>query len=46
MSKAKYRIKQVCIEGFRGFTVPQTVDLAGENPFIFGLNGPRQIEHR
>jgi DNA repair exonuclease SbcCD ATPase subunit len=39
ISKAKYRIKQVCIEGFRGFTVPQTVDLAGENLFIFGLNG-------
>ncbi len=39
MNKAKYRIKKVHIEGFRGFTVPQTIDLAGENLFIFGLNG-------
>lgn len=39
MRKARYRIDKVTIEGFRGFTTPQTVALQGKNLFIFGPNG-------
>jgi len=39
MAKAKYRIKAITIEGFRGFTAPQTIEIAGKNAFIFGVNG-------
>lgn len=35
----KYRIESVTIEGFRGFTKPQTVDIGGRNLFVFGENG-------
>lgn len=36
---AKYRISELRVEGFRGFTTPQTFDLEGKNVFIFGQNG-------
>lgn len=39
MDKAKYRIGRVKIEGFRGFTDPQTIELEEKNIFIFGPNG-------
>lgn len=39
VKKAKYRIQKVSIEGFRGFTRPQTVEIGGRNLFVFGLNG-------
>ncbi len=39
MKKAKYRITNVRIEGFRGFTRPQTIELAEQNVFVFGPNG-------
>src|SRR6266478_7321295 len=39
MAIAKYRIKTITIEGFRGFTTPQTIEVAGKNAFIFGVNG-------
>lgn len=36
---AKYRISQIQIEGFRGFTAPQTLALDGKHLFLFGPNG-------
>lgn len=39
MRKAKYRIGRVTVEGFRGFTKPQTVEIECNNIFIFGPNG-------
>jgi len=39
MTTARYRITQLRIEGFRGFTTAQTLDLDGKNLFIFGPNG-------
>jgi AAA domain len=39
MSHARYRIAQVTIEGFRGFTEPQTIQVDGKNMFVFGVNG-------
>jgi DNA repair exonuclease SbcCD ATPase subunit len=39
MGKAKYRINAITIEGFRGFTSPQTIEIGGRNAFIFGVNG-------
>lgn len=39
MRKAKYRITNVRIEGFRGFTKPQTMELAEQSVFVFGPNG-------
>jgi len=39
MRKARYRIDQVSIEGFRGFTKPQTIAFHGKNLFVFGPNG-------
>ena len=37
--KAKYRIARVTIEGFRGFTRPQTIPIDGQNIFVYGENG-------
>ncbi len=39
MTRARFRIKTVSIEGFRGFTKPQTIDIGGQNVFVFGPNG-------
>src|SRR5262249_10210661 len=39
MPRAKYRIDRITIEGFRGFTEQQTIELGGRNAFIFGVNG-------
>ncbi len=39
MRKARFRIDQVTIEGFRGFTTPQTIVFRGKNLFVFGPNG-------
>ena len=39
MARAKYRISTITIEGFRGFTNPQTIPIAGKNTFVFGVNG-------
>lgn len=39
MAKAKYRVQQVRIEGFRGFTHPQSIEIDGKNLFVFGPNG-------
>lgn len=39
MPRAKYRLEQLRVEGFRGFTNPQTITFNGKNVFIFGPNG-------
>jgi DNA repair exonuclease SbcCD ATPase subunit len=39
MPRAKYRIAEVAIEGFRGFTERQVVPIDEKNVFIFGQNG-------
>jgi len=39
MSHAMYRIERITIEGFRGFTEPQTIEVCGKNMFVFGVNG-------
>jgi DNA repair exonuclease SbcCD ATPase subunit len=39
MPRAKYRLEQLQVEGFRGFTNPQTINFNGKNVFIFGANG-------
>ncbi|MGO9454378.1 MAG: AAA family ATPase [Candidatus Binataceae bacterium] len=39
MPIAQYRITDLEVEGFRGFTSPQTVQLNGRNLFVFGPNG-------
>ena len=39
MAKARYRIEQITIEGFRGFTEPQVVRCKGKHLFVFGFNG-------
>jgi len=39
MAFAKYRISRITIEGFRGFTAAQTIEIAGKNTFVFGVNG-------
>lgn len=36
---ARYRISEIVIEGFRGFTAPQTINVGGKHLFIFGANG-------
>lgn len=39
MPHGRYRIQSIAIEGFRGFTRPQTVALNQRHAFIFGQNG-------
>jgi len=39
MDRAKYRINRIIIQGFRGFTNPQTITVGGKNAFVFGANG-------
>jgi DNA repair exonuclease SbcCD ATPase subunit len=39
MPRAKYRLERLEVEGFRGFTNPQTISFGGKNVFIFGPNG-------
>src|SRR6266487_3722348 len=39
MALANYRIMSLLVEGFRGFTTPQSISFAGRNVFIFGENG-------
>lgn len=39
MPYAKYRIEELSIEGFRGFTTPQSLSFHGKNVFVFGQNG-------
>jgi DNA repair exonuclease SbcCD ATPase subunit len=39
MPLANYRIAELSIEGFRGFTTPQTLSFEGRNVFVFGPNG-------
>lgn len=39
MPHGKYRIQSISIEGFRGFTRPQTVAMDRRHAFIFGPNG-------
>src|ERR1700722_12148687 len=39
MPRAKYRIAEVIIEGFRGFTERQSILVDEKNLFIFGKNG-------
>jgi DNA repair exonuclease SbcCD ATPase subunit len=39
MTLANYRIAGLTIEGFRGFTTPQSIVFNGRNVFIFGENG-------
>jgi DNA repair exonuclease SbcCD ATPase subunit len=39
MPRAKYRIAEVAIEGFRGFTERQSLVVDEKNLFIFGKNG-------
>lgn len=39
MKPANYRITALQVEGFRGFTTPQSFAFQGRNVFIFGLNG-------
>ena len=39
MPLANYRIMSLIVEGFRGFTTPQSISLEGRNIFIFGENG-------
>lgn len=39
MTTANFRIAQIKIEGFRGFTEPQIIDVNGANLFVFGTNG-------
>src|ERR1043166_4758374 len=39
MARAKYRISRITVEGFRRFTNPQTICVAGKNTFVFGVNG-------
>jgi DNA repair exonuclease SbcCD ATPase subunit len=39
MPHAKYRLSEITIEGFRGFTSPQTIPVKKKNVFIFGQNG-------
>jgi DNA repair exonuclease SbcCD ATPase subunit len=39
MPRAKYRISEVTIEGFRGFTGSQSLPVDERNVFIFGKNG-------
>src|SRR5258706_3505318 len=39
MTLANYRIAGLTIEGFRGFTTPQSIAFNGRNVFIFGENG-------
>jgi DNA repair exonuclease SbcCD ATPase subunit len=33
------RLHQIRIEGFKGFTIPQTIDLEGKHLFVLGPNG-------
>jgi DNA repair exonuclease SbcCD ATPase subunit len=39
MPHAKYRIDELIVEGFRGFTEPQTLNVNQKNLFVFGQNG-------
>jgi DNA repair exonuclease SbcCD ATPase subunit len=39
MPLTNYRIAGLKIEGFRGFTAPQSLYFNGRNVFIFGENG-------
>src|SRR5258707_7068327 len=39
MAQANYRIVSLVVEGFRGFTTPQSISFDGRNVFIFGENG-------
>jgi DNA repair exonuclease SbcCD ATPase subunit len=39
MALANYRIMSLAVEGFRGFTRPQSISFDGRNVFIFGENG-------
>lgn len=39
MNTARFRVHSVMIEGFKGFTNPQTVKFAGKHCFLFGDNG-------
>jgi DNA repair exonuclease SbcCD ATPase subunit len=39
MSQARYRISRITIQGFRGFTNPQTIAIGGKSAFVFGVNG-------
>src|SRR5690242_19983327 len=39
MTFANYRIAALGVEGFRGFTTPQSLTFQGRNVFIFGQNG-------
>jgi hypothetical protein len=39
MAYAKYRIAELSVEGFRGFTAPQVLKIDQKNLFIFGRNG-------
>lgn len=35
----KFRIRSITIEGFKGFTNPQTIPILGKHVFLFGPNG-------
>jgi chromosome segregation ATPase len=39
MALASYRITDIFVEGFRGFTTPQSLSFEGRNVFVFGPNG-------
>jgi chromosome segregation ATPase len=38
MPIAKFQLRSVSIEGFKGFTHPQTVTFSGKHAFLFGKN--------
>ena len=39
MARAKFRLHSVTIEGFKGFTHPQTITVSAKHGFLFGKNG-------
>ena len=41
-----FNIQSVAIEGFKGFTSPQTIDFEGRHVFLLGRRRQGQIQHR
>jgi len=39
LMKVKYKLDSIKIEGFKGFTHPQTISISGKHLFIFAANG-------
>lgn len=39
MPRARFRLHSATLEGFKGFTVTQTITFSGKHAFLFGKNG-------